>query len=202
MFVKKKNTVPGFCYLPFEVLLPLLVGILQPEGRVFNPVSDKCIIHSTILVYTNDIHNYALIEHPPKKKKNKTLKVTYNSVPFRDSHPFHRSFRTCRVPSLAPRWIASLGDGGSGGYWKMVFSAAACGAVISAAVPSARFAILAVAIVSVLLLSVSYTQVTRCRHRVNDVRNILKDRNMMENGSMERSWSFMDFFVFIVKLYM
>ncbi|CAL1169086.1 unnamed protein product, partial [Cladocopium goreaui] len=51
------------------------------------------------------------------------------------------------------------GDGGSGGYWKMVFSAAACGAVISAAVPSARFAILAVAIVTVLLLSVSYTQV-------------------------------------------
>ena len=42
----------------------------------------------------------------------------------------------------------------------MVFSAAACGAVISAAVPSARFAILAVAIVTVLLLSVSYTQVT------------------------------------------
>eukprot|EP00434_Breviolum_minutum_P001616 symbB.v1.2.001426.t1/scaffold34.1/size402451/7 len=50
-------------------------------------------------------------------------------------------------------------DGGSGGYWKMVFASAACGAVISAAVPSLRFAILAVAIVTVLLLSVSYTEV-------------------------------------------
>ena len=41
----------------------------------------------------------------------------------------------------------------------MVFASAACGAVISAAVPSLRFAILAVAIVTVLLLSVSYTEV-------------------------------------------
>jgi len=49
-------------------------------------------------------------------------------------------------------------DGGSGGYWKMVFASAACGAVISAAVPSLRFAVLAVAIVTVLLLSVSYTE--------------------------------------------
>ena len=40
----------------------------------------------------------------------------------------------------------------------MVFASAACGAVISAAVPSLRFAILAVAIVTVLLLSVSYTE--------------------------------------------
>ena len=54
---------------------------------------------------------------------------------------------------------AVAGDGGSGSYWKMVLAAAACGAVISAALPSARFAALAVAIVTVLLLSVSYTQV-------------------------------------------
>lgn len=67
------------------------------------------------------------------------------------------SFRSFQV--LLPLLVGILHpDGGSGGYWKMVFASAACGAVISAAVPSLRFAILAVAIVTVLLLSVSYTE--------------------------------------------
>lgn len=58
---------------------------------------------------------------------------------------------------LLPLLVAVLHPDGEG-YWKMVLASAACGVVISAAVPSLRIAILAVAIVTVLLLSVAYTQ--------------------------------------------
>ncbi|CAK9087007.1 Polypeptide N-acetylgalactosaminyltransferase 12 (Polypeptide GalNAc transferase 12) (GalNAc-T12) (pp-GaNTase 12) (Protein-UDP acetylgalactosaminyltransferase 12) (UDP-GalNAc:polypeptide N-acetylgalactosaminyltransferase 12) [Durusdinium trenchii] len=49
-------------------------------------------------------------------------------------------------------------DSDAGEGWKMILVGAACGVVISAAVPSLRIALLAVAIVTVLLLSVAYTE--------------------------------------------
>ena len=61
---------------------------------------------------------------------------------------------------LLPLLVGALQpDADAGEGWKMILVGAACGVVISAAVPSLRIAILAVAIVTVLLLSVAYTQV-------------------------------------------